>query len=349
MDLGIAAILAQDGFTNGAIYALLAMALVLVFSVTRVVFLAQGEFVGFGALTLAALQAGHFPKLVWLAVVLGAACFMAELWSGLKKMRHGRLPTHQLAVGAAGYVAYPLAMAGLAHAVDWSQAHMAVQTVFVLAIVVPLGMMMYRLAYQPVAEASVLVLIIVSVAVHFATLCVGLLIFGPEGARNEPLSQAHFTVAGLVFSGQSLVVIGVSMVLIALLHMFFERTLKGKALRATAINRNGARLVGIGTHQAGLLSFALAAALGALAGILIGPLNTMQHDTGFVVALKGFVAAIIGGLASYPLAAAGAILVGLLESYSSFWHSAYKEVIVFTLILPVLAWRSMRSAHTNEE
>lgn len=349
MDFDIAAILAQDGITNGAIYALLAMALVLVFSVTRVVFLAQGEFVGFGALTLAALQTGHFPKLVWLVVVLGAACFLAELWQALRKMRHAPLPVRQLATSAAGYIGYPLAMVGLAHATDWSQAPMALQTAFVLGIVVPLGMMLYRLAYQPVAEASVLVLIIVSVAVHFATLCVGLLIFGPEGSRNQPFTEASFSLAGLVFSGQSLVVIGVSVLLIALLHVFFERTLKGKALRATAINRNGARLVGIGTHQAGQLSFALAAALGALAGILIGPLNTMQYDTGFVVALKGFVAAIIGGLASYPLAAVGAILVGLLESYSSFWHSAYKEVIVFTLILPVLAWRSFRSPHTDEE
>jgi branched-chain amino acid transport system permease protein len=349
MDMSIAAILAQDGITNGAIYALLAMALVLVFSVTRVIFLAQGEFVGFGALTMAALQMGQFPKLVWLGVVLGAVCFLAELWTALKKRRHGSLVLRSLARSAAGYIAYPLALVGLAQATDWSQAHMALQTLLVLAIVIPLGMMLYRLAYQPVAEASVLVLIIVSVAVHFATLCLGLLIFGPEGSRTEAFTLNNFSLAGLDVSGQSLVVIGVSALLISLLHLFFERTLKGKALRATAINRNGARLVGIGTHQAGQLSFALAAGLGALAGVLIGPLNTMQYDTGFVVALKGFVAAIIGGLASYPLAAVGALLVGLLESYSSFWHSAYKEVIVFTLILPVLAWRSMRSPHSDEE
>lgn len=347
--MSIAAILAQDGITNGAIYALLAMALVLVFSVTRVVFLAQGEFVGFGALTLAALQMGHFPKLVWLALVLGVACFLAELWRALARLGHTPLPMARLARHAAGYIVYPAVLVALAHAVNWSQVHMAFQTVFVLAIVVPLGMMLYRLAYQPVAEASVLVLIIVSVAVHFAALSLGLLIFGPEGSRTEAFTDAVVSFAGLNISGQSLVVVGVSLALIALLHLFFERTLKGKALRATAVNRTGARLVGIGSHQAGQLSFALSAGIGALAGVLIGPLNTMQYDTGFVVALKGFVAAIIGGLASYPLAALGAVLVGLLESYSSFWHSAYKEVIVFTLILPVLAWRSMRSPHTDEE
>ena len=82
--------------------------------------------------------------------------------------------------------------------------------------------------------------------------------------------------------------------------------------------------------------------------MLIGPITTVYYDSGFLVSLKGFVGAIIGGLASYPLAAAGALLVGLLESFSSFWASAYKEVIVFTLIIPVLLWRSL-STHQYED
>jgi branched-chain amino acid transport system permease protein len=68
-----------------------------------------------------------------------------------------------------------------------------------------------------------------------------------------------------------------------------------------------------------------------------------------MVSLKGFVGAIIGGLVSYPLAAAGAVLVGLIEAFSSFWASAYKEIIVFTLIIPVLLWRSLKSHHVEEE
>ena len=86
-----------------------------------------------------------------------------------------------------------------------------------------------------------------------------------------------------------------------------------------------------------------------MSGLLIGPITTIFYDTGFLIGLKGFVAAIIGGLVSYPLAAAGAVLVGMLESYSSFWASAYKEVAVFTLILPVLLWRSLRSHHVEED
>ena len=110
-----------------------------------------------------------------------------------------------------------------------------------------------------------------------------------------------------------------------------------------------AAFVGIGTTQAGRLAFTLAAGLGALCGILVAPLTTIYYDSGFLIGLKGFVGAIIGGLVSYPLAAAGSILVGLLESYSSFWASAYKEVIVFTLIIPVLLWRSLASPHSEEE
>ena len=137
--------------------------------------------------------------------------------------------------------------------------------------------------------------------------------------------------------------------LIVALYLFFERSLYGKALRATAINRVGARLMGISTTLAGKLSFLLAAAIGAFSGILIAPITTVYYDTGFLIGLKGFVGAIVGGLASYPVAAAGAMLVGLLESFSSFWASAFKEVIVFTLIIPVLVWRSLTTRHVEEE
>jgi len=93
----------------------------------------------------------------------------------------------------------------------------------------------------------------------------------------------------------------------------------------------------------------LAAAIGVFSGVLIAPITTIYYDTGFLIGLKGFVGAIIGGLTSYPLAAAGALLVGLLESFASFWASAFKEVIVFTLIIPVLLWRSLTTTHHEED
>lgn len=226
---------------------------------------------------------------------------------------------------------------------------MGLQAVLALAVVVPLGPQLYRLAYQPIAEAPVLILLIVSVALHLALVGLGLLFFGAEGSRTSAFSELSLEIGGLTITGQSLWVVGASALLIVALYVFFERSLYGKALRATAINRAGARLMGISTTLAGKLSFLLAAAIGALSGILIAPITTVYYDTGFLVGLKGFVGAIVGGLVSYPVAAAGALLVGLLESFSSFWASAFKEVIVFTLIIPVLVWRSLTTRHVEEE
>jgi branched-chain amino acid transport system permease protein len=343
MDLQIALLLGQDGVVNGAIYALLALALVLVFAVTRVIFIPQGEFVAYGALTLASFQAGLVPGTLWLLLVMGVAVVAID-GPGLFK-QGGR----RLAALLGWQLVYPAVIVGLALGGAPQGWPLALQVLLALAIVVPLGPQLYRIAYQPIAEAPVLILLIVSVAVHLALVGLGLLFFGAEGSRTPAFSEASFELGGLTISGQSLWVIGASVFLIVALYVFFEKSLYGKALRATAINRAGARLMGISTTLAGKLSFLLAAAIGALSGILIAPITTIYYDTGFLVGLKGFVGAIVGGLVSYPVAAAGALLVGLLEAFSSFWASAFKEVIVFTLIIPVLVWRSLTAHHGEDE
>jgi len=344
MDLQIALLLAQDGIVNGSVYALLALALVLIFAVTRVIFIPQGEFVAFGALTLASFQAGKTPGTLWLLLGLGAAVAAVEIGIAI---RNGTLRRLTSALG--WNLAYPAAATTVVLLGEPANWPLFIQVVLALALVVPLGPMVYRLAYQPLASASVLVLLIVSVAVHLTLVGLGLLFFGAEGSRTTAFSDASVDWGGISVSGQTLWVVGASLVLIVALYVFFERSLWGKALRATAINRVGARLMGISTSQAGKLSFLLAAAIGAFSGILIAPITTVYYDTGFIIGLKGFVGAIVGGLASYPVAAAGAILVGLLESFSSFWASAFKEVIVFTLIIPVLVWRSLTTRHVEEE
>jgi branched-chain amino acid transport system permease protein len=349
MDLQIGIVLAQDGITSGAIYALLALALVLVFSVTRVIFIPQGEFVAFGALTLAALQSQRVPLTTVLLIALGVLTFIAELVATLRNAELRRNAGKLLMVHAGKYLLFPIAVHFLAQSLAAQPIPMLAQVALALLIVIPMGPMLYRLAYQPLAEATTLVLLIVSVGVHFALVGLGLVMFGAEGSRTASFSDASFDVGVTQISGQSLWVVGVSAALIAALYFYFERTISGKALRATAVNRLGARLVGIGTAQAGKLAFTVAAAMGALCGVLMAPLTTVYYETGFLIGLKGFVGAIVGGLVSYPVAAAGAILVGLLESYSSFFASAFKEVIVFTLIIPVLLWRSLTSKHVEEE
>jgi branched-chain amino acid transport system permease protein len=344
MDFQIALILGQDGITNGAIYALLALALVLAFAVTRVIFIPQGEFVAYGALSLVALQAGKVPGTLWLVLVAGALVALIDGIGAVRARAWRRL------LPIAGWnLAWPLALWGLLTAVSPATLPMPLQVLMALAVVVPLGPMIYRLAYQPLAEASVLVLLIVSVAVHLVLVGLGLLVFGAEGSRTPPFTEARFDIAGMSVASQTLWVIGCSAGLIVALYLLFERSLYGKALRATAVNRQGARLMGIPTALAGKLTFFLCALIGAFSGVLIAPITTVYYETGFLIGLKGFVGAIIGGLVSYPVAAVGALLVGLLESYSSFWASAYKEVIVFTLIIPVLLWRSLTTRHVEEE
>jgi branched-chain amino acid transport system permease protein len=344
MDPTIAALLTQDGVTNGAIYALLALALVLVFAVTRVIFVPSGEFVSYGALTLAALQLGKPPGTVGLLVGMALVAGAIE---AIDAVRRGTWRT--LGPRLALYVGAPLGVAAVVYAAAPLNLALPIQIVLTVAIVTALGPLLYRLAYQPLAEASVLVLLIVSVAVHFVMLGLGLWFFGAEGSRTPAFTSATLQAGDVNVSGQSLLVLLFSLLLIAVLYVFFERTLYGKALRATALNRVGARLVGVSPNLAGSLTFTLAAAIGAFSGVLIGPITTIYYDSGFMVSLKGFVGAIIGGLASYPLAAAGALLVGLLESFSSFWASAFKEVIVFTLIIPVLLWRSLMTHHHEED
>lgn len=344
MDLQIALLLGQDGITNGAIYALLALALVLVFAVTRVIFIPQGEFVTLGALTLASLQVGKTPGTLWLLLGAGIAIVMIDGMVALRTGAIRRIPRILM-----WNLVYPGVAALVLFLLKPAELPMLAQVLLTLMLVVPLGPMVYRLAFQPLAEASVLVLLIVAVAVHLTLVGLGLLFFGAEGSRTPAFSDVVFEFGTIHVTGQTLWVLASSALLIAALYLFFERTLYGKALRATAINRIGARLMGISTVMAGKLSFLLAALIGAFSGILIAPITTIYYDTGFLIGLKGFVGAIVGGLSSYPVAAAGAILVGLLESYSSFWASAFKEVIVFTLIIPVLVWRSLTTHHVEED
>ncbi|KAA9385221.1 branched-chain amino acid ABC transporter permease [Neorhizobium galegae] len=344
MDAMIATFLIQDGVTNGAIYALLGLALVLLFSVTRVIFIPQGEFVAYGALTLALLDGGKVPATTSLLVCFGAVAFLFDLWS----MRRGtdvRTFLRSLALN----LVLPGVIYGITIVLAPLDLPSVAKALLTILIITPMGVYVYRIAYRPLADASVLVLLIASVGVHLAMMGLGLVFFGAEGLRAEPLADDNYTIGALMVSAQSLCIYGATIAIIVGLYMFFERTLLGKALRATAVNRLGARLVGVRTHLTGVTAFTLAAAIGAVSGVLIGPITTIYYDTGFLIGLKGFVAAIIGGLASFPITAIAAIGVGLVESFSSFFASSYKEVIVFGLIIPVLIWLSLSGGFHEEE
>lgn len=344
MDFQIALILAQDALTSSAIYILLAIAMILVFEATRILYVPQGEFVSFGALTLASLQMGTVPGTIWLLLLLTLVAAIVETVSLITSGQAREIPwtlvktvIPPVAICAATYYTAPLHLA-----LGW-------QVLLTMLIVTAMGPLVYRVVFRPLADSTILVLLIAAVAVHFVLVGSGLLFFGPEGVRTPTFSDAQWTVGPLTISGQSVCVYLITVALIAGLAWFFSKTVYGKALRAVAFNRHGARLVGISPGLVGTLSFAVAAAIGGLSGILIGPITTVYYDSGFLIGLKGFAGAIVGGMGSYPLAAVGSIIIGFLESFSSYWVSAYKDVIVFTLIIPILLFRSLTTVHYEEE
>lgn len=335
MNLDIALLLLQDGIVNGAVYALLALSTVLVFQITRVIFIPSGTFLAFGALTLTAVQAGQYPATVWL--LLGGSLSVAALDLVQRQWRTRR----DQAVILFWNVGYPVALAALFMFVKTEHWNIFGQSLLCCLILVPLGPVLYRLVYAPLAAASVLVLLIVSIAVDVALVSFGLLVFGSDGARAPSMIDIDFLLGPLTITGQSLVIIGTSLILIAGLYCFFEYTVEGKALRATAVNRIGARLMGIAIAKSGKSAFGLAVFIAVCAGLLAAPTTTIYYDTGFLIGLHGLVGAIFGGLASYPLAALGAILLGVIEAVSAFEASSFKEVIVFSLLIPILLMRTL--------
>lgn len=342
MDTQIALLLGQDGLTSGAVYALLALSLVLVFSITRVLLVPQGEFVTFGAMAMAGMQAGKPAALAWLLLGLATVQLATTL---AVAVRTRQLP----AAGRWGMFVYAVALLVLLRSLDLQALPMGVQALIALAMVVPMGPLFYDIVFRPIASAHALVLLITAIALHGILVGLSLLMFGAEGARSQPFSEGGLDIGLVTFRAQTLWVLGTTLALLLALYAFFNHTLFGKALRATAVQRLGAELVGISPTFAGKTSFALAAFIGCLSGILIAPLTTLYFDSGFLISLKGFVGAVTGGMSSYPIAVLGAAGVGLIESFSTFWASDYKEVIVFTLILPVLLWRSLTTRHTEDE
>ena len=336
MNPTIALLLAQDGLTNGVIYALVAIAILLVFLVTRVLFVPQGEFVVLGAITLAELQRGQTPGTLWLLVALAAVSVVVEtLRSWTTKDWRNWLRQAAFCVVALA-IALPVSFAAR------GSSSLALQMLAVILLIAPMGPMLYWAAFKSIAHSSILTLLFAAVAVHYVLQGLMLPLFGPEGFRIEPFVQGRIDIGITRLSLQLIVVTIVFLALVAALWAFFRHSILGQILRATSVNRIGARLVGIAPDVSGATAFGLASLIGAVSGILIAPLTTIYYDSGFLLALKGFVGAVVGGLASFPLAALGSLLVGTLESVSSFYASALKESLVFAALVPILLYMSIK-------
>lgn len=214
----------------------------------------------------------------------------------------------------------------------WAAAPLAV----LLAVAV--GVALERLAIAPAREASTVALIVITIGASIFLRGLAQLVWDRNYHTLAPFSgEAPIRVLGASILPQSLWVLGVSLLAVLALGWFFGRTLLGKAVLATAHNRLAAQLVGIETRAIMTLCFALSALLGAIGGVLITPITLTSYDAGVMLGLKGFCAAILGGMGSAPGAVLGGLVLGVAEAMGAgFLSSAYKDAIAFVLILAVL-------------
>jgi branched-chain amino acid transport system permease protein len=203
------------------------------------------------------------------------------------------------------------------------------------------GLLLEKFAIERAQHADVVTLIIITIGASILLRGLGQLVWDKRIHALPPLSgEQPIDIFGATIVPQSLWVLGVTVVIVVALSWFFGRTRLGKAMLATSHNRLAAQLVGIDVRNVLFASFGLAAALGAIAGVLIAPITFTSYDVGVMLGLKGFAAAILGGLGNFPGAVVGGLLLGLLESLGAgYVSSAYKDVIAFVIILAVLCIR----------
>jgi len=225
-------------------------------------------------------------------------------------------------------------------------------TVFLLAAGVPLpfaallavvatvvvGLALYRLAIGPARGASAVTLIIITIGASILLRGLASLVFDKSFHSLPPFAGSKpIMIGGAAVLPQSIIVLVGTGALVLALWLFLSRTLTGKAILATAANRLAARLVGINTGAMVGLSFAVSAAIGAVGGILVAPITLTSYDVGTLLALKGFAAAMLGGMGNPLGAVVGGLLVGLLEGFGAgYLSSSYKDAIAFIVILAVL-------------
>jgi branched-chain amino acid transport system permease protein len=200
------------------------------------------------------------------------------------------------------------------------------------------GVLLEKLAVEPAREAPVVTLIIITIGASILIRGLATLVWDKKIHRVPAFSgEQPILIGGASLLPQVLWVLGVSAVAVALLTWFFRRTLTGKAILAVSHNRLAARLMGISVRRVLAVSFGLSAALGALAGVLVAPISFTSWDVGVMLGLKGFAAAILGGMGSGPGAVVGGLALGLLESLGAgYVSSAYKDAIAFVVMLAVL-------------
>ncbi len=244
------------------------------------------------------------------------------------------------ASGAINFAQGEFVMIGGMSAVTLLAAGLPLPLAAILAIVVAVlvALLVEKLAIEPARDADTVTLIIITIGVSLFLRGLAQLVWD-KGVHRLPAfsGEQPLQILGATILPQSLWVLGGAALAVAALSLFYDRTLLGKAMLATSYNRVAAQLVGIPTRGVLFASFGLAAGLGALGGVLIAPIAFTAYDAGIMLGLKGFAAAMLGGMGSFGGAVVGGLLLGLLEGLGAgFISSAYKDAIAFVIILLVL-------------
>lgn len=200
------------------------------------------------------------------------------------------------------------------------------------------GLLFERLAIRPLAKASPINLVIITIGGSILIRGLAMLIWGKDTHAVPPFSGDNpISIGSATLLPQHLWIIGITLVVICLNKYFFFHTISGKAMRACAYNPRAAGLVGIDVRRMVLLSFVISSAMGSMAGIIIAPLTMTAYDVGVMLGLKGFCAAIIGGMSSGMSTVIGGLLLGVLESLGAgMISSGYKDAIAFIILLLIL-------------
>ncbi len=210
--------------------------------------------------------------------------------------------------------------------------------IIAVIIVTLFGIGMDRLAIFPARKASLVTYIIITIGISIAVRGTALLIWGTDPyALHGFAAENTVDLMGISIATQGFWVLGLSALCFGSLYLFFEHTYYGKAVKAAVINQNAARLMGINPQAISLFAFGAAGTVGALAGAFIAPMTMGTYDMGLMLGLKGFVAAVLGGLNSIAGALLGGILLGVLESLGAgYISSGYKDALAFLILVLIL-------------
>ena len=205
-------------------------------------------------------------------------------------------------------------------------------------IVTVVGILSERLVIWPLRRPSTLLITLVSIGLAIFTRSMVMLVLGKRPVGYPGFSEVStLVIGGVTVQTQTLWIIGLTIAFLIVMHLFFERSILGKALRAAAADRDAAAIVGVRVETTVMLSFAIAAFAGALAGAIITPLTLSSYDQGALFGFKGFSAAMLGGVGSLPGAVVGGLALGLLETFGSFYISSdFKDAIAFAVLLMIL-------------